>query len=277
MTTHRLAPLLGALSLSLTACGPSTTTSDEVAAEALGSSRVATVNGETVPESILRVYALASERKNIDELDLTQRERLVEDLIGVELLNQQAEKDGLAASRTLAAQVELQRLQLVARAMATDYLQKNPPSEAELQQIYDENLPRLAGQQFKARHILVETREEAEAVIAELQAGAEFAALAAARADGPTGPNGGALDWFTLDSIPEPFADAVQALTLGSYTTTPVQTDFGFHVILLEDQRQQEAPALADVRSDLVAAAERKKLEDYIKSLREAADVVVER
>jgi peptidyl-prolyl cis-trans isomerase C len=273
MSHKVLASISGALALGLVGCTPAT--SDDPSA-ALGPGRVATVNGEPVPEALLRVYSLASERKNLDELDAATRERLIEDLIGVELLNQEGDKSGLTASRTLAAQLELQRMQLVARNAATDYLTKNPPTEAELQQIYSENLPRLAGQQYKARHILVETRSDAEAVIEQLDAGGDFIALATARADGPTGPNGGQLDWFTLDSMPQPFAEAVSQLAVGSYTKTPVQTDFGFHVILLEDERQQEPPTFDEIRGDLVAAAERKKLDDHLKALRATADVTLD-
>lgn len=242
----------------------------------LGAASVAVVNGKPIAESVVRTYVLATERRNLEDLSAEDRERVINDVIGLELLAQEAEKQGLTASRSLAAQVELQRLQLVARAMATDYSQKNPPSESDIRAVYDENLPRLAGQQFKARHILVTTEAEAEAVITELDQGADFIALAEARADGPTGPNGGALDWFTLDSLPEPFAAAVQQMTVGSYSRAPVQTDFGYHVILLEDTRQQEPPALETLREDLTAAAGRKRLDDYIKSLREGATVSVE-
>jgi peptidyl-prolyl cis-trans isomerase C len=123
---------------------------------------------------------------------------------------------------------------------------------------------------------LVTTQEEAESVITQLRQGADFTALAQERADGPTGPNGGALDWFSVDSVPPPFAAAVQALTVGAYTTEPVQTDFGFHVILLEETRTQDPPAMADIRNDLTTAAQRKQLDDYIKALRESATVTLE-
>ena len=241
----------------------------------LGAARVAMVNGEPVAESVLRIYVLTTERKNLEELTPEDRVRVTDDLVGLQLLAQQADKDGLTRSRTLAAQLELQRLRLVANAMATDYIEKNPPSDADLQAIYDENLERLSGQQYKARHILVTTRDEAEAVIAQLRQGADFIALAQERADGPTGPNGGALDWFTADSMPPPFAEAVQAMTAGSYTAEPVETEFGFHVILLEETRKQEPPALADIRADLANAAQRKQLDDYIKTLRGAANVTL--
>jgi peptidyl-prolyl cis-trans isomerase C len=241
----------------------------------LGTARVAVVNGQPIPESVLRIYVLATERVNFDDLGAEDRARVVDDLVGLELLAQQADKEGLTTSRTLAAQLELQRLRMIANAMANDHIEKSPPSEADIQAIYDENLERLSGQQYKARHILVTTREEAENVIAQLRRGADFVALAQARADGPTGPNGGALDWFTLESMPPPFAAAVQGMTAGSYTLEPVETEFGFHVILLEEIRKQDPPALEDIRTDLVSAAQRKQLDDYIKALRDAATVTI--
>jgi peptidyl-prolyl cis-trans isomerase C len=268
-------PLAAALlTITFSACSPDGPLND---ATNLGTTRVAVVNGEPVLESVLRIYVLATERKNLDELSADDRERVLNDLIGLQLLAQQAEKDGLTSSRTLAAQIELQRLRLVANAMATDHVEKHPPSDADLQAIYEENLPLLSGEQYKARHILVPTREEAEAVISQLRGGAEFASLAQERADGPTGPNGGALDWFTLDSMPAPFAEAVRAMSIGSYSDAPVQTEFGFHVILLEDTRKQEPPPLADIRNELASAAQRKQLDDYIKTLRESAEVTLER
>ena len=139
--------------------------------------------------------------------------------------------------------------------MATDYLEKNPPTDADLQAIYDENLSRLSGQQYKARHILVSTKEEADSVIAQLRDGSDFIALAQERADGPTGPNGGALDWFTLDSMPPPFAEAVAVMTVGSYSQQPVQTE----VWLPRDPaRGQTAAGAAGVGRNSRPACERR-------------------
>ena len=271
---HRI--VVVAFAFGAAACSQNGASTSNGGAAALGPTSVAVVNGQLVPESVLRVYALATEGKSLEDLAPEDRERLLDDLIGVELLSQQAEKDGLTGSRTVAAQIELQRLQLVARAQATSYLEKNPATEAEIQQIYDEALPRLSGEQYKTRHILVETEAEAASVIAQLRGGQDFVALAQQRADGPTGPNGGALDWLSTDSMPPAFAEAVRAMTVGSYSTEPVQTEYGFHVILLEQTRKQEPPALADLRSELVGAVERKRIEEYLKSLRDAATVSVE-
>ena len=274
MRISRNVLLVGAVALiALSACSQE---NSAVTSGDLGSARVAVVNGQPVAESVLRVYLLGTDRKTLEELTPEERELVVNDVIGLELLAQQADKAGVTSSRTLAAQLELQRLRLVANAMANDYIEKNPPSDADIQAIYDENLERLSGQQYKARHILVTTREEAESVIGQLQQGAKFVDLAQERADGPTGPNGGALDWFTLDSMPPAFAEGVRTLTVGSYTTEPVETEFGFHVILLEETRKQDPPAIADIRNDLVSAAQRKQLDDYIKSLREEANVTLE-
>lgn len=272
MRTSRLSALL--ISIAACACSPSESTSQNQ--EALGAARVAVVNGKPLAESVVRIYALATERQNLDEMTPADRERILNDVIGLELLAQQAEKDGLTRSRTLAAQIELQRLQSMARAMASNYLENNPPTDADLQAIYEENLPRLSGLQFKLRHIMVGTEAEADTVIAELNQGADFVAMAEARADGPTGPNGGQLGWLTADNMPPTFAAAVEAMTAGSYSRQPVQSDAGYHVILLEETQQGVPPTLEDVRTDLAAAAERKRLDDYIKTLRDGATVTVE-
>jgi peptidyl-prolyl cis-trans isomerase C len=270
----RTAQLPAALALAaLCACAPDGSGRDE---EALGSARLAVVNGRPLPESVVRIYVLATERQNLDDMSDEDRERVVNDVIGLELLAQQAEKEGLASSRTLAAQIELQRLQALARAMASQYVENNPPTDSLIQAIYEENLPRLAGEQHRLRHILVSTKAEADTVIARLNQGTDFIALANERSDGPTGPNGGALGWLTLDSMPPAFATAVQEMTVGSYSREPVQTESGFHVILLEETQRQQPPALQEIRDDLVAAAERKQLDDYIKMLRESATVSIE-
>jgi peptidyl-prolyl cis-trans isomerase C len=271
----KYARLLGALAAVVTVCACSRDGAGNSTAD-LGAARVAVVNGRPIPESVLRIYVRATERQDFDAMSPADRERVINDVIGLELLAQQAEKDGLTASRTLAAQIELQRLQAVARAMATEYLKDNPPTDADIQAIYEENLPRLSGEQYKLRHILVETKAEADTVIAQLNQGSDFVALARERADGPTGPNDGDLGWLTADSLPPSFAEAVRALTAGSYSPTPVQTDAGYHVILLEDKQRQEPPALEDIRADVSSAAERKRLDDYIKTLRERATVSID-
>jgi len=244
--------------------------------DVLGPGQVATVNGQRIPESIFRVYTMSAMRKNADDLTPEERKAVIDDLVGVIVMADEAKKQGLPAERTVAAQLELARMQLTARAMATRYMEKNAASAAEIQAVYDENLPRLAGQQFKARHILVETQEEANAVIKELQQGKDFAELAKQRASGPTGPNGGDLGWFTADSMVQPVAEAVRAMKVGSYSTEPVKTEFGYHVLHLDDTRAQDPPTLDSMRQELTQAVERNKLQAYVRTLVQAATVVNE-
>jgi len=261
---------LAAAALAMSGCSQNSNAGPE---NALGPGKVATVNGKPIAESVLRVYALAAGRKNFDDLSAEDRGKLLDELVGVEVLSQQAEKDGVSASRTLAAQIELQRLQLVARAMATSYLEKNPVTDADLQRVYDENLPRLTQEQYKTRHILVDTKDEAEKVIAQLRSGKQFADLAKERASGKTGPNGGDLPWFTAESMnPQIFA-AVAAMKVGSFSQEPVQSEYGYHVLILDDTRKGEAPTMESLRKDLTAVAERNRLDDYIKTLRAGAKV----
>jgi len=258
------------------ACGCSQGQAPASSDSALGPGQVATVNGERIPESLFRFYAMNAAKKNADELTAEERAAVIEDLLRFKLLATTAEERGLLAERSMAAELEVQRLQLLARAMALRYLEENPATEAELQKIYEENLPSLAGTQYKARHILVESKEDAAGVIEQLRQGKDFVALAQEHSTGPTGPNGGDLGWFTAESMVQPVAEAVRAMQVGTYSNEPVQTDFGYHVILLEDTRTQEAPALDTVRAELTSAVDRQKLETYVQSLRTAATVTID-
>ena len=240
---------------------------------ALGPGQVATVNGEPLPESLFRLYVINASQKSPDDLTAEQRDSAIEDLVRLKLLAASAEERGLPNERTVAAELELQRLQLIARSMALRYLEENPATDAEIQKMYEDNLPRLAGLEYKARHILVDSADEAAAVIAELQQGKEFVALAQERSGGPTGPNGGDLGWFSAESMVLPVAQAVQSMQVGSFSTEPVQTDFGYHVLLLEDTRAREAPALESVREELKNAVDRNKIQELVNSLRNTAEV----
>lgn len=243
--------------------------------EALGPGQVATVNGEPIPESLFRIYTLNALRKNPDEVTVEEREAVIEDLLRFKLLEAEARDRGMLTERTIAAELEMQRLNYIARAMALRYVEENPATGAELQQIYDENLERLAPTEYKARHILVETADEANTVIAQLNEGADFAALAASRAAGPTGPNGGDLGWFSAASMSQPIIQAAQSLSIGAHSAEPIQTEFGYHVLLLEDTRKSEPPSMDAVRDDLKSAVDRQKLDAFVRSLRAAAKVEV--
>ena len=244
-------------------------------ADPLGPTQVATVNGKRVPESVFRLQTLATLRKNVDDLSPEERKAALNDLVGLYLMADEARMQGLLTERTIAAQFELARIQLEARAMATRFLEKNAATDAEMKVVYDQNLSRLGGQQqFKAKNILVNTKEEADVVIKQLQQGKKFADLAKERANGPTGPNGGDLGWFTSQTMVQPVVAAVSAMKVGTYSTEPVKSEFGYHVLLLEDKRTQDAPSFDAMRNDLKTAVERDKLQKHIQELIAAAKVV---
>jgi peptidyl-prolyl cis-trans isomerase C len=241
----------------------------------LGPGQVATVNGDPIPESIFRFYVINAAKKDPDNLTPEERASVIEDLVQFKLLTAAAEERGLTAERPMVAQLELQRLQATARAMALRHLAENPATDQELQKLYDENLPRLAGVQYKARHILVESKDAAVAVIEQLKQGKDFVALAQEHSSGPTGPNGGDLGWFTAESMVQPVADAVRTMQVGTYSSEPVETTFGFHVILLEDTRTQEPPTFESLRQELSNAVDRTKLEAFVQTLKDAATVTI--
>lgn len=226
-----------------------------------------TVNGKPLYESVFRLYSLARLQKSVDDLTPEEHDALLKQLTRLELLAGAAEDRGLDKDRAVAAELELQRVQSMARYMATRFLQDNPPTETELRDAYEKNLDHFAGTQYKARHILLKTEADAKEVISELQKGADFAELARTKSTGPTGPKGGDLGWFSADTMVAPFANAVRDMKVGTYSQTPVQTQFGWHVILLEDKKDQQAPGLDAVRRDVTNIVSQQKLEAFANSL----------
>lgn len=268
-------PALAFLTLGACSGDGSDQVSDNARESALGPTDVATVGDERLPESVLRLYSMNTLQRNIEQLDDDEYERLLDDLIRFKLLAQAAEERGLVQERTIAAELALQRMQLLGRRMASRFLEENPPTEAELREAYEANLDDYRAPEYKARHILVDSEEEARNVISELNEGADFAKLAETRSTGSTASEGGDLGYFTADSMVEPFSQAVTSMEVGTYSTDPVQTQYGWHVILLEDINEQEAPGLDAVRSEIRREVEMQKLEEYVESLKSEQTVTI--
>ena len=193
------------------------------------------------------------------------------ELTDIYLLSDQPRAQELKDSPRIQAQLELQSRAMLAQAVATDFMERNPATEEEMRALYDEQSSRAPAEEFKARHILVETQGEATAVIAELEAGANFEELARTKSTGPSGPSGGDLGWFPPDRMVPEFSQAVMVLADGEYTETPVQTQFGWHVILREDSREAAPPPYDSVRDVLQQQVESQKLQAYLTSLRGTA------
>jgi len=263
------------LSLASFAAACSKTAGSSATPDPLGPTYVATLNGKRIPESVFRLETIATMRKNADDLTPDERKAALNDVAGLYLLADEGRQKGLFAERTIAAQLELSRLQLEARVMATRFLEQNAATDAEMQAVYEQNLPRLGGQQqFKAKNIVVGTKEEADLVIKQLHQGKKFADLARERASGPTGPNGGDLGWFTADTMVQPVVEAAREMKVGTFSTEPIKSEFGYHVLLLEDARTQNAPSFEELRDEIKNAVERDKLQKHIHDLIAAAKVV---
>ncbi|MEX2629843.1 MAG: peptidylprolyl isomerase [Tistlia sp.] len=200
---------------------------------------------------------------------------LIERLVDLTLLTQAARDAGVAEDERVRALVAEAEADAVRRVYLEDQIEE-ALTEEKLQDAYQAYLAENpAAEQVKARHILLETKEEAEAVIAELEEGAEFQQLATERSTGPSGPQGGDLGWFARDQMVAPFSEAAFELETGDYTREPVETQFGWHVILAEDRREAPAPSLEEVEAELREQVARGVIDEQVKALREEASVEI--
>lgn len=265
----------GALALSF-ACTEAPESVPPSSNDFLGPGEVALVNGDRIPESIFRLFTLNALQTDADNLTPEGRAEVIDRLVTIELLANEAEQNGLPEERRIAAALELQRLQVLARSMTERFTDENPPTEAELRDLYEENLPRLRSTEYKTRHILVDTQSEATSLIQQLDAGADFAQLAREHStDTASAEDGGDLGWASADNWVQPFAEAVRSATPGVHVPSPVESQYGWHVILVDEVAEQVAPGLEAVRQDLIVAAEARKLNDFINELRDAAEVTI--
>ena len=225
-------------------------------------------NGQTMSRDLVGAYISGRLQKPVEQATPQEIESITNELTDVFLLSTLDLAEELAKEPALASQLELQRIGILARAVVGKLAEDIEVSEEEILTVYEEQVKLAPGQQYKARHILVETQGEAVEIIEELIDGADFAELAKERSTGPSGNNGGQLDWFLPGQMVKPFTDAVANLEDGRFTTDPVQTDFGWHVILREGSRAAEAPPLDGVRESIVARIQSDKLRAKIAELK---------
>ena len=242
----------------------------------LGDDVVASVNGQPIQMPLLDYYSLGRIQKNLDSLSDDEYNLLVDELIQFKLLEEVANSAGHSQEQEVAAEIEVLRLNILSRIVITTYLESNQPTDAEIQIAYNESLSQLSGTEYKARHILVSEEAEANEIIQEIAQGADFQTLAIEKSTGPSGPDGGDLGWFSAQTMVAPFAEAVESMEIGSYSESPVTTRFGYHVILLEDKREQQPPELDAVREDMIRLVEQQKIASYLESLRNSAEVTLE-
>ena len=243
-----------------------------LAAGPLFAQNLAKVNGVVIPsaraDAMLNQLA-AQGQGNIPDV----REKVKDQLITYELISQEASRIGLTKQPDVALQLELSKQNVLFRAFMQDYIKKNPVSEAEIKAEYDRYKSTRAGKEYLARHILLKTEDEAKAVIAKLKGGAKFEDLAKQSLDTSNKDKGGELDWAPGDAYVPEFSKAMAGLDKGKLSETPVQTQFGWHVIRVDDVREAQFPPIEQLKPQIEEALQRQHVTQMLADLRAKAKI----
>ena len=234
---------------------------------------LAIVNGKAVPKARLDSLALQV-AKSGRPVTPEMQAQLREEVIAREVFMQEAEKLGLSSSDDFKTQMELARQTILIRALFADYQQKNKVTDADLKAEYDKFAAANGGKEYKARHILVEKEADAKAIIASIKKGSKFEDIAKKQSKDPgSGANGGDLDWANPGSYVAEFTEAMLKLNKGQMTETPVKTQFGYHIIRVDDIRTAQLPAFEELKPQIAQQLEQQRLAAFQQGLREKAKV----
>lgn len=244
-----------------------------LSAQGVLAQNIAIVNGKAVPKT--RVDALAQQvAKSGRPVTPDMEGQLREEVIAREVFMQEAEKRGLSATDDFKVQMELARQAILIRELFADYQKKNPVTDAELKAEYDKFATANGGKEYKARHILVEKEADAKAIIASLKKGGKFEDIAKKQSKDPgSGAKGGDLDWANPSSYVPEFTEALLKLNKGQLSDTPVKSQFGYHVIRVDDIRAAELPAFEQVKPQIAQQMQQQKLAAFQEELRSKAKV----
>jgi len=268
--------ILTALAVSVTACGKGQQTPPPAPEKAAAPATppVATVDGTPISRVEYDIYLKSLLRgRPIDGLTNEQKSQVLDEMVNMQLLATQGAKEGVEKDPDVAAQLDVVRMRVMADAESAKYLKDKEPTDAELHAEYDTAVATMDKTEYHARHILVASKEAAEAAIKKIKGGAKFEDVAKAESTDSSKANGGDLGWFTLARMAKPFGDAVKGLKKGEMTTTPVQTQFGWHVIKLEDTRESAPPPFEQVKQQVSTGVMQKKLQAYVDSLKKTAKI----
>jgi peptidyl-prolyl cis-trans isomerase C len=201
------------------------------------------------------------------------REMIKKDLIGREVLIQEADKQNVGGRADVKAATDNARQSIIINAMLADYIKKNPVKDADITAEYNKFKAQVGDKEYHARHILVATEDEAKAIIAKLKGGAKFEELAKQSKDPGSANNGGDLDWASPASFVPEFSKAMTSLNKGQITETPVKTQYGYHVIKLEDVRAAKIPPLDEVKQQVAEQLLQRKLAAYREQMMNKAKI----
>jgi peptidyl-prolyl cis-trans isomerase C len=266
-----------AFALSIAACGkgqPGSTPAAGDKTAAAAPAPVATVDGTPISRLEYDIYVKSLlQGRPTAELTTEQRNQVLDELINMQLLAAQGGKDGVEKDPDVAGRLEVVRMRVLADAESQKFLKDKEPTDAELHAEYDTAVGAMDKTEYHAKHILVPTKEQAEQVIKKIKGGAKFEDVAKAQSTDGSKANGGDLGWFTLTRMAKPFGDAVKNLKKGEMTQEPVQTQFGWHVIKLEDTRETAPPPFEQVKQQVNNGVIQKKLQAYVDSLKKTAKI----
>lgn len=273
-TPWQLVPAVAAL-LVLSACGKQDAAAPAASTAAPTSPALATVNGAPISraefDSFLR--SLLQGKPVPPNLTAEQKSQVLDQLITMQLLSAQALKDGADKDPEVTATLDVARMHILADGESQHYLKTQEPSDAELKAEYDSDVSQMDKTEYHARHILVATKEKADALIKKIKGGAKFEDVAKAESTDNSKTNGGDLGWFTTNHMVKPFGDAVKNLKKGDMTQEPVQTQYGWHIIKLEDTRDVTPPPFDQVKAQVQKNLVQKKLLAYIDDLKKNAKI----
>jgi peptidyl-prolyl cis-trans isomerase C len=234
---------------------------------------VATVNGTVIPRQRLDLVVRQQVARGAADSE-GLRAQVREALINNELLVQEANRSGLAKKPEVQQQIDLTRQEVIANAMVGEYLRTHPISEADIQKEYERAKGQTGDKEYRARHILVASEEDAKSVLADLKKGGKFEDIAQKRSlDEGTRPKGGDLDWNVPGNFDKAFSDAMVKLEKGKMTDAPVRSRFGFHIIQLDDVRPVSFPKLEQVKAQIQQSIVGQRVDGYLKELRAKAKV----
>ena len=238
---------------------------------------VATVNGTPISRAVFDIYIkslLQQSGKTPADLSPEQKSQVLDELIGMQLISSEAVKAGLDKDPDVVARLELLRMRVLTDAQSQKILKDKEPTDAELHAQYDTAIAALDKTEYKGRHILVASKEKAQELIKKIKGGAKFEDVAKAESTDSSKTNGGDLGWFTPTRMAKPFGDAVRSMKKGEMTQEPVQTQFGWHIIRIDDTREATPPPFDQVKPQLTNQIIQKKLLDYVDGLKKTATIV---
>lgn len=233
-----------------------------------------TVNGVAVPKS--RIELLVKSQAAQGKPESPELLNAVKDqVVLLELVSQEAAKKGLDKNSDVVTRITMGRQQVLADAYVQDYVKANPVSDAELKKEYEAFRAQLGDKEYKARHILVDKEDDAKAIIAELAKGGDFAKIAKEKSkDTGSAANGGELDWAPPAQYVGPFGEALKTLPKGQTTQKPVQTNFGYHVIKMDDVRDLKAPVFDEVKDNFRQRVQQQHVQKMLAELKSKAKIV---